>query len=215
MPAISPWIGDCSSLLSRLSMLENFWCVWSAHLNLKINHLRWTWHDLLLSIQVTLWLYTFCIKKACHSSFWPPFSSLRCSVTPHLLLRQPPYQRVRASSPVPFVYSFRAGMICCCKQHIWHTQMTTLWKAGNERSRWTSHVFVGFFWAKRIVRSGEGNLVSLCTAFCFKYWLLRGRKGLRKNFPSLNLWIRVWHQKCLSNQYQVSGDFCFLIFSNN
>lgn len=110
-----------------------------------------------------------CTKKKWNFSFWPPFSSLRCSVTPHLLLRQPRYQRVRAGSPIPFVYSFRAGMICCCKQHIRDSQMTTLWKAGNEGSRWTSHVFVGFFGAKRIVRSGEGNLVSLCTAFCFKY----------------------------------------------
>lgn len=185
---------------------------------------------------VTLYLVA---QKKWNFSFWPPFSSLRCSVTPHLLLRQPRYQRVRAGSPIPFVYSFRAGMICCCKQHIRDSQMTTLWKAGNEGSRWTSHVFVGFFGAKRIVRSGEGNLVSLCTAFCFKYWLLGGRmvpiwsevwmslsfqqsnrkkpnrnsKGLGKNFPSPNLWIRVWHQKCLSNQYQVSDDFVFLIFS--
>lgn len=169
MPAISTWIGDCSSLLLRLSMLDNFWCVLSAHLNLTFNHLRWIWCDLLLSIQVALWLYTLLHKKKWNFSFWPPFSSLRCSATPHLLLRQPRYQRVRAGSPIPFVYSFRAGMICCCKQHIRDSQMTTLWKAGNEGSRWTSHVFVGFFGAKRIVRSGEGNLVSLCTAFCFKY----------------------------------------------
>lgn len=63
MPAISTWIGDCSSLLLRLSMLDNFWCVLSAHLNLTFNHLRWIWCDLLLSIQVTLWLYTLLHQK--------------------------------------------------------------------------------------------------------------------------------------------------------
>lgn len=73
MPAISTWIGDCSSLLLRLSMLENFWCVLLAHLNLTFNHLRWIWCDLLLSIQVTLWLYTLLHKKNETFHFGRPF----------------------------------------------------------------------------------------------------------------------------------------------
>ena len=74
-----------------------------------------------------------------------------------------------AGNPALLVYSFHAGIICRCKRHIKDSQMTTIWKqAGNEGSivHGPAIFSLDFFWAKRMVRgSGEGNLVSLCSAF--------------------------------------------------